>query len=282
MSLQNTDKPILLLGAGGKTTRRVAQKLEAQNVLVRAVSRSTSLPFDWRDDATWSRVLEGVRAIYITYQPDLAIPGAVKKVDKFIHMALTKGAKRIVLLSGRGEEEALNAERALADSGADWTVVRAAWFNQNFSENFFLPEILAGHMTLPRHILDVKEPFVDANDIADVVVASLLDERHIGQIYEVTGPRLLTLEEAIREIAQAANRPIQIKGVSSQAYRELLQQQKLPADLIWLIMYLFDTVMDGRNTYMCNGVEQALGRTPTDFTDYVNDVASSGIWKTHA
>lgn len=276
MNDAENEKPVLVLGGKGKTGRRVVERLQSRGRDVLAASRSTVPSFDWNDRETWADVLQGVGSVYITYQPDLAVPGAVEAVSHFVELALEAGVRRLVLLSGRGEEEAQRAEQVLRDSGADWTIVRAGWFSQNFSENFLVDGVLAGEVVLPAST--AKEPFVDADDIADVVVEALMDDRHIGQLYEVTGPRLMTFADAIKEIGSACGRDIQFVEVSAEAYKTLLEEHQLPDDFIWLIMYLFTTVLDGRNEHLNDGVQRALGRAPRDFSDYVRDVAATGAW----
>jgi len=273
---ESVPMPVLVLGGKGKTGRRVVERLRARGQQVVVASRSTVPSFDWNDPDTWGPVLEGVGAVYITYQPDLAVPGAVEAVRDFAALALKADVHRLVLLSGRGEEEAQRAERVLQDSGADWTIVRAGWFAQNFSENFLLDGVLAGEVALPTSV--IREPFVDAGDIADVVVAALTEERHIGQIYEVTGPRLLSFADAIGEIAKASGRDIRFTEVPAESYKAYLEEAELPDDFVWLIMYLFTTVLDGRNEHLNDGVQRALGRPPKDFGDYAREVAATGAW----
>lgn len=272
---ENT-KPVLILGGNGKTGWRVASRLAARGKPVVLASRSTEPRFDWTDRSTWPSVLEGVGSVYVTYQPDLAIPGAVEDISGFTELALNAGVRRLVLLSGRGEEEAQRAEDVLRQSGADWTIVRASWFSQNFSENFLMDGVLAGQVVLPVNA--VKEPFVDADDIADVVVEALLDERHIGELYEVTGPRLMTFAEAAREIGEACGRKVEFLEVPAESYAATLRRQQLPEEVIELIMYLFTTVLDGRNEHLTGGVQRALGRSPRDFADYARATAATGAW----
>jgi len=275
MTLEN-QSPVLVIGGNGKTGRRVVARLQSSGRAVVSASRSGATPFDWNERSTWAGALNGVGAVYMTYQPDLAVPGAVDTVRQFIDLALFMGVRRLVLLSGRGEEEAQRAELVLMESGADWTIVRAAWFAQNFSENFIMEGVLAGTVVLPEST--AREPFVDVDDIADVVVAALSDDRHIGQLYEVTGPRLMTFADAVSEIADATGRHIDFVEMPAKAYGEALMREGVPEDLVWLIDYLFTTVLDGRNEYMTDGVERALGRTPRDFTDYARGVAETGAW----
>ena len=276
MNRTNGAKATLVLGGTGKTGRRVAERLARRGIPVRIGSRSGEPPFDWDNDATWGPVLRDVGAVYIAYQPDLAVPAAVDTVRSFADLAVKRGARRLVLLSGRGEEEAQRAEQAVQDSGADWTILRASWFAQNFSESFLLDAVLGGHIALPAG--GVKEPFIDADDIADVAVAALTDDGHGGQLYEMTGPRLLTFGEAVEEIGKASGRALGYEEVSPEQYALLLREHNVPADFVALVMYLFTTVLDGRNAHLSNGVERAISREPWDFSDYVRDTAATGVW----
>ena len=269
-------KTTLVLGGTGKTGRRVANRLAARGLPVRIGSRSAEPRFDWNDAATWASVLQGVGAVYITYQPDLAVPGAVEAIRSFTKAALDAGVRRMVLLAGRGEEEAQLAEQALQDTDADWTIVRATWFAQNFSEGFLLDAVLAGELALPAG--RIREPFIDVDDIADVVVAALTEDGHVGQLYEVTGPRLLTFGQAVEEIARAAGRDIRYVPISMEQFTSVLAEQDVPADFVWLLTYLLTEVLDGRNAHLTDGVQRALGREPRDFADYARDAAASGVW----
>ncbi|THU32974.1 NmrA family transcriptional regulator [Niastella caeni] len=269
-------KQILVTGSTGKTGRRVLQRLLDRGIPVRGVSGSGNPRFDWNDPATWEKALNNIRYVYISYYPDLAVPGTGKVMEAFTKMAVEKGVQKLVLLSGRGEEEAQVCEKVVMNTGVDWSIVRASWFCQNFSEGSWLEPILAGHMPLP--VGDIGEPFIDADDIADVAVAALTDEKHNKKLYEVTGPRLLTFEEAIKEIARATGRKITFERVPIDAYSAILADYGLPKDVIWLVTYLFTEVLDGRNESIADGVQQALGRKPNDFSEFARKTAASGVW----
>jgi uncharacterized protein YbjT (DUF2867 family) len=271
------EQPTLVLGGTGKTGRRVAERLVARGLPVRLGSRSGKPPFDWEDRATWAPALSSVGSVYLTYYPDIAVPGAVDTVRSLVALAVASGVQRLVLLSGRGEDEAERAEEVVQASGVDWTIVRSSWFNQNFSENYLLEPILAGEVALPAP--NVGEPFVDADDIADAAVAALTDDKHIGQLYELTGPKLLTFAEAIAQIARASGRQIRYVQIPMQDYVVALEQAQLPADFVALIKYLFTEVLDGRNAYVTDGVQRALGRAPRDFAEYARCATASGAWK---
>jgi uncharacterized protein YbjT (DUF2867 family) len=266
----------LVLGATGKTGRRVVHRLKARGLPVRLGSRSGEPPFDWGKPHTWQAAVRGVRAVYITYYPDFATPGAAEAIRSFAELAVQNDVQRVVLLSGRGEPEAQRCEQIVKDSAAQSTLVRASWFSQNFSENYLLEPILAGEVALPAG--DVGEPFVDADDIADVAVSALTDDRHAGQLYEVTGPRLWTFAAAIAEIARVTRRDIRYLQVPIEDYAAALEQAQLPRDLVSLIRYLFTEVLDGRNAWVADGVTRALGRPARDFSTYVRDTAATGVW----
>ena len=268
--------PILVLGATGKTGRRLVERLRARDVPVRVGSRSSEPPFDWENRSTWAPALEGASAAYVSYYPDLAVPGAPEAVDAFAREALAGGTRRLVLLSGRGEEEAQRAEAVLQESGAEWTIVRCSWFNQNFDQGNFRDLVLGGEVALPAG--DVPEPFVDAEDIADVAVAALTEDGHVNRLYELTGPRLLTFAEAVEEIATATGREVRYEQISMEQFASALAEEDLPADVVGLLSYLFTEVLDGRNAKLADGVQRALGREPRDFADFARDAAATGVW----
>ncbi|MFI0408789.1 NAD(P)H-binding protein [Actinomadura sp. 3N508] len=268
----------LVLGGTGKTGRRVVERLEALEVPVRMGSRSATPAFEWTDETTWAPVLRDVEKVYLSYYPDLAAPGAVDAVRAFTAAAVDAGVRHVVLLSGRGEEEAEECERIVQESGLAWTVLRANWFAQNFSEDYLLDPVREGEVVLPAG--DVPEPFVDCDDIADVAVAALTEAGHAGEVYVLSGPRALTFAEAVAEIGRAARRDVAFISVPVDDYTAVLRQQGLPEDLVEFLSYLFGTILDGRNSQPADGVKRALGREPKDFADYARDTAASGIWST--
>jgi uncharacterized protein YbjT (DUF2867 family) len=272
----NADGTTLVLGSTGKTGRRVLERLGARGLSVRAGSRSGEPPFDWENRATWEAALRGAHAAYISYFPDLAAPGAPDTVGAFADLAVRSGVERLVLLSGRGEEEAQQAERAVEGAGGEWTIVRASWFSQNFSEGYLREPVLAGEVALPAG--DVAEPFVDADDIADVAVAALTEDGHAGHVYEVTGPRLLTFADATAEISRASGRAVAFVRVPIDAYASAAAEHGVPDDIVGLLRYLFREVLDGRNAHLTDGVQRALGRPPRDFRDFAEQAAASGAW----
>jgi len=207
-------------------------------------------------------------------------PVRPRRSRHFTDIAVASDVKRIVLLAGRGEEDAESCERIVQASGLEWTIIRATWFSQNFNESYFLDQILAGEVALP--VDSIPEPFVDAGDIADVAVAALTDDRHVGQLYELTGPRLLTWSEAVGEIGKAAGRDVPFVVITPDQFAAGLTEAGVPEDVVGLLIYLFTTVLDGRNAKLADGVQRALGREPKDFADFARDAAATGVWSAEA
>lgn len=273
---ETTTAPFLVIGGGGKTGRRVGKRLEALGHDVRSASRSTSPSFDWNDDGNWNEVLAGVKALYVTYHPDLSVPGASDHIRALLSVAKAQGVERIVLLSGRGEEEAQLCERLVLHSGIPATIVRCGWFNQNFSESFFRDLLMSGTLAVPN--AHVGEGYVDADDIADVVTAALTRDGHEGRIYQLTGPELLTFRDVAAIFREVTGRPLEVIDVSREAFVEGLEAAQLPEGMVQLVDYLFNEVLDGRNASLGDGVQQALGRPPRDFRSFLQKAHLSGAF----
>lgn len=276
MTTTTTHETTLVLGANGKTGSRVAQRLAALGQPVRRGSRTSEPSFDWSDPASWAPALDGVDAVYLSYQPDLAFPGAAEQVAAFVTAAKSAGVGRIVGLSGRGEPGAEAAEHAIQHGGTDWAIVRSAFFFQNFSEAFFVEPVRDGVLAFVGG--DVTEPFVDAEDVADVAVAALTEDRLLGRVLEVTGPRLMSFADAIAEIGAAAGRDIAFVPISGEELARGLAADGLPDAEVRAYVELFTTVLDGRNSHVTEGVRLAVGREPREFSDFVHATAASGVW----
>ena len=270
-----SNEPILVIGANGKTGSRVAAKLEAKGVFVRRGARRSETPFDWEDQNTWAPILTGVSKAYVTYFPDLAFPGAIEKLEAFAQVALDTGLQHIVLLSGRGEHFASMGEEVIRNSGLGFTIVRSAWFAQNFSEGYLRDPILGGALPMPGG--DIAEPIIDIDDIADVVVAAPTENGHLGERYEVTGPRLMTFREMAEVLTETLGRPIQHVPITFEDFHANVAQAggNFVADVFTAIAR---ETLDGRNEKLSDGVPRALGRAPTSFAEFVRKTAASGAW----
>ncbi|MFA6115801.1 MAG: NmrA family NAD(P)-binding protein [Sphingomonas sp.] len=270
-------QPILIIGGAGKTGGRVDSRLRQRGFSTRLSSRSTPIPFDWADPASWPAALDGVAKAYVTYYPDVSLPSAAADIAALAALAGKVGLQHLVLLSGRGEPGAQDAEVALQASGVPWTIVRSSWFNQNFSEGYLLDGVMSGEIALPAR--EVPEPFVDVDDIADVVTAALTDARHIGKLYELTGPRAITFSQAVAEVSRAVGRPITYQQISGEDFAAGMRGAGVPDDIIHLLDELFTVTLDGRNCAVQHGVMEALGRPAKDFADYARDAAAANAWR---
>lgn len=270
-----SNPPILVVGATGKTGRRIVAKLSERQIAVRSGSRQSPIPFDWQRRDTWAAALEGIEAAYVSYYPDLAAPEAPGDIAAFVESARAAGLKRLVLLTGRGESNAQACEKIVAGSGLGFTLLRATFFAQNFSEGVLLDQVRSGLVSMPAG--EVGEPFIDIEDIADIAVEALLDPRHEGQTYELTGPRLLSFSQATAEISAAAGREVGYAPVSLAEFHAGVTEMMGP-EVAELFTNIAAEIFDGRNAVLARGVEAALGRPARDFAAFCAAAAATGVW----
>jgi uncharacterized protein YbjT (DUF2867 family) len=268
---------ILVIGGNGKTGRRVAENLTQLGHNVRVVGRKTNPAFDWENTDTYDAALKDMDRAYIVYYPDLAVPGSRDAISTLTKKALEAGLEKVVLLSGKGETEAEACEEIVANSGLNYTLVRASWFNQNFSEGAFLEFILNGVVALPMP--EARIPFVDVNDIADVVSKAILDDSYNGQTITVTGPQKRTFKEVVEIMAEAIDKHIQFVSISIDEFKEGMKQAGLPDSYVWLFGYLFQEVLGNpENQEVSDDVAKVLGRPAIDFETFAKQTAATGIW----
>ena len=277
MSNHNT----LVLGATGKTGRRVAARLRLQGIPVLTASRSSETRFDWSDPVTWDGALRGVAAAYVVP------PGVAGPVHDFVARAESAGVQRLVLLSGRGADtwgdstfglDMRDAEDAVRGSALEWTILRASNFDQNFDEDVFHAPLVDGELALPAGT--VPEPFIDIEDVADAAAAVLTEPgRHAGRVYELTGPRGITFDEAVELISRASGLPITYKQISASEYTAALVEEGWSEDDAHHIAEMFMLMERGLFAATTDGVATVLGRAPRTFEDYVVRTAASGAWQ---
>ncbi|MEU5959412.1 SDR family NAD(P)-dependent oxidoreductase [Streptomyces sp. NPDC047525] len=272
--------PVLVIGGTGKTGRRVAARLAARGRTAVAASRSGERHFDWRDRTTWELAVAGVSAAYLV---DAQSEDAAALMADFARLAARSGVGRLVLLSARAWEQsrddaAFAVERAVRDSGAAWTILRPTWFAQNFGEESFLRDaVAAGRVELPTG--QGLEPFIDAEDIAECAAAALADDGHEGEVYALSGPRLMTFGDGVGEIAAAVGREIAYVPVSKPQYVTHLLGRGFDEGYAEFAAELLGAVADDGGAYLSDGVERLLGRPPRDFAEYVARTLPSGVWQ---
>ncbi|MEV8425271.1 NAD(P)H-binding protein [Streptomyces niveus] len=287
MSDDKRDELILVVGGTGTTGGRVAALLRERGGAVRVASRGGEPRFDWTDRTTWDGVLEGVTAVYV-------VPFDGRSLTRpFVERAVARRVARIVLLSGRGVDvpgyageastagpthvDGEAAVRALG-AGTTWTIVRPSWFAQNFSEGFFLDAVLAGELRLSAG--DGAASFVDADDIAAVAVAALTEDGHDGRTYELSGPRALTIAQALAEISAAVGREIRYVPLSPGEFMAELRELGLSAAEAADFAESLSPLRRGLDSHVSDGVRRVLGREPRDFRDFVKSAAARGLWRT--
>jgi uncharacterized protein YbjT (DUF2867 family) len=268
-----SDDVFLVLGATGKTGRRVVERLRAAGRTVRAASRSSEARFDWTDPGTWDEVVDGVSAVY------LVAPTEPGPAPKFVQTAVAAGVRRFVALSGRAADswgdstfglDMLSAEGAVRASGVDWSIMRATNFNQNFDEDLFHAPLTAGELALPGE--GVVDVFVDVEDVADVAVALLTEPGHAGHIYELSGPRTMTFREATEQIARASGRAIRYTDVTPDEYVTALVAQGFTPEDAGHVLEMFALMRRGVFAEPTGDVRRVLGRAPRSFESYVDRV----------
>jgi len=266
---------ILITGGNGKTGRRIFERLHNLGANVVAASRQSTVPFDWYREETWGNALHGITSVYIAFQPDLAMPGALDVMTRFTAAAVKANVRKLVLLSGRGEKEAQACEEVVKTSGLHWTILRSSFFMQNFTEGSWSDGIISRDFVIPQ--IAIKEPFVDADDIADMAVEVLLHDYH-GSVFELTGPDLLSFSDAVSKIADALDAPIRFTEIALTDYNKILSEAGLPQDMLWLITYLFTEVLDGRNESVQHDIPKVLKRAPGTFDEFVQKSIMDGHW----
>ncbi|WP_329376334.1 NmrA family transcriptional regulator [Streptomyces sp. NBC_01351] len=266
----------LVLGGTGRVGRRVTRRLIERGANVRVGSRTGEPPFDWEDPSTWAGAFAGVRSAYLMYYPEVEWPGAGDDIAAASRLAVDAGVQRLVLLSARNQDEAVRCENAVTSLPVEWTIVAPASFNQNFDEGVFLEPLRQGVLALPAG--GNADPFVDADDIADVVVAALTEDGHVGERYELTGPRLWTFAEGVEEIARATGRALRYEPVTREQFADAIVDDGAPRDFAEPLATLISEFFDGRNSSLADGVERALHRKPRDFADWVAEIARTGVW----
>ncbi len=269
------DKEILVLGATGKTGRRVVSRLRDAGARVRAASPSGEIPFDWYNQDTWTTALEDVGAVYMV-APDDPTP-----IEAFVHHAATAGVERVVLLSGRGIDledgsGMATAENAVRASGLSWAVLRASSFDQNFDEGMWQPALQAGLLALP--IGDQPESFLDLDDLAEAAASILTDGGHDSQTYELTGPQALSFRDVVATVSRFTGKRIDFTEINSDQYREELIAQGYPAEAADALNALFVALRSDSTAEPTDDVRRILGREATTFESYADRAAATGVW----
>lgn len=266
----------LVLGGTGRIGGRVARRLTERGLDVRIGSRTGEPAFDWEDTSTWAAAVKGVRSAYLTFYPEVEWPGADEAIGAFARLAVDSGVERLVLLSGRKPGGSVPCEDGVTALPVEWTIVAPASFHQNFNEGVFVEPLRHGLLALPAG--DSPEPFVDADDIADVAVAALTESGHAGQRYELTGPRSWTLAEGVAEIARATGRDLRYMRITEGQFADAVVEEGAPREFADTLAGLLSGYLNAPHGAPTDDVERVLNRKPRDFADWVAEIAPTGVW----
>jgi uncharacterized protein YbjT (DUF2867 family) len=274
------NRHVLVLAATGKTGSRVASKLSEQGVSVRTAARGgADINFDWNNPATFDGALQGVTGVYLV-SPVMRVDFA-GVVSDFLDQAEQAGVQNVTYLSAYGMEHApaevaLRAVELDLESRRSFThsILRPAWFMQNFSETFLKP--VDDEIVVPSGT--GAEAFVSAQDIASVAAATLAEpERHAGRAYAPTGPEALTLDEAARIISAAAGRTIVYRDTDRNEWVGAMVRSGVPAEYGEVLHTLTETLASGRGSQPNGDVLAATGAAPVSFADFAAETAPA--WK---
>ncbi|MFH9969553.1 SDR family oxidoreductase [Streptomyces mirabilis] len=270
---------IVVTGATGNVGRPLTQALAEAGEQVTAVSRHTvAMPDGVRHVAadlaelpSLTPALDGAKALFLLLSGDLHAPEA--RPADIIGLAAASGVRRVVLLSSQGvatrplgpsRVAMRTVEDALRESGLDWAVLRPGGFASNA---LAWAESVRTQGTVAAPFGDVGVPVVDPADIAEVAAACLLDDRHIGGVYELTGPEVITPRQQAETIAAALGSPVR--------FHELTRDEAKAAMIRFVPMELADDTLDiisapnPAELRISPDVERALSRAPRSFNGWV-------------
>ena len=272
-----TNNRILVLGATGKTGSRVARKLTGLGISIRTAARKgADIRFDWNEPSTFAAALRRVSGVYLV-SPVMRVDFA-DVVSQFLDEAEGAGVKHVTYLSAYGVEHAppevalraveldLASRKSLSHS-----IVRPAWFMQNFSETFLKP--VNDEIVVPCGT--GVEAFVDAEDIASVAAFTLSDPvRHSGRAYAPTGPEALTFEKAARLISTTVGRRISYRDVDRDTWIKAMTAAGVPSEYGDVLRALTETIANGHGSRPNDDVLTVTGTPPLPVKDFAARTAS--------
>ena len=268
------DERALVLGASGKVGRRVASRLHDRGVAVAAASRTGAVRFDWSDASSWEAAASGCTRAFVM------APDGVPVDPAFLRLAVACGVRRLVLLSSRaieemGDDRLLAAEAAVRSAGAEWTIVRADWLDQNFDEGFLRDAVLAGEVAIP--VGDARQTFVDAADVAAVAACALVEDGHGGRTYEVGGPEALSFGEALAIVSHASGLAVRHLG-SADDYLRVMTGFGLPREQVLREIAAFEALRARGDARVDDTVERVTGSPARPFRRWAEEAAARGAW----
>ncbi|MEU2452007.1 NAD(P)H-binding protein [Streptomyces sp. NPDC012765] len=269
---------IVVTGATGNIGRPLTQALTEAGRHVTAVSRHTAavpdgarhVVADLAEPAGLRPVLAGAEALFLLLSGDLHATGA-GSVD-IIGEAAAGGVRRVVLLSTLGvvtrpfgpTRIAMRAlEDTLRESGVEWAILRPGGFASNA---LWWADSVRARRVVAAPFGDVGVPVIDPADIAAVAAACLLNDRHTGGVYELTGPEVITPRQQMEAIAATLGSPVGFRELSRDEAKAAMTQS-MPAELADDTLDILGSPSPAE-LRVSPDVQQVLGRAPRPFADW--------------
>ncbi|MFJ9212557.1 SDR family oxidoreductase [Streptomyces sp. NPDC102264] len=269
---------IVVTGATGNIGRPLTQALAEAGRQVTAVSRHTAavpdgvrhVVADLTEPAGLKPALAGAKALFLLLSGDLHATGA--NPAEIIGEAAAGGVRRVVLLSTLGvvtrpsghTRIAMRAlEDTLRESGLEWAILRPGGFASNalwWADSIRTQQVVAAPFG------DIGVPVIDPADIAAVAAACLLDDRHTGGVYELTGPEVITPRRQAEAIATALGSPVRFHELTRDEARTAMSQS-MPTELADDTLDILGSP-NPAELRVSPDVQRVLGRAPRPFADW--------------
>ncbi|SEK05951.1 NmrA family NAD(P)-binding protein [Paenibacillus polymyxa] len=278
----------LITGANGKTGSRVAAKLTQLQYPVRLAGRTKPgnwegtdyVYFDWYDESTHTQALMNVDKIYLVV-PVLDVNPA-KVMIPFIERALREGVQRFVLLGSASVPEDGPVfgpvHQALRRLAPEWAVLQPSYFMENFTEGQHV-ETIKNNKAIYSATQNGRIGFVSADDIAEVGVRALIDDKPHNTAHVITGPQTLTYNEVAEIIRKSTVQPIQHISLSDEELKAGMVRAGMPEEYADMLAGLDRRIREnGSEDQVTDTVKLVTGRCPVSFEQFV--LSHRNSWKT--
>lgn len=267
---------ILVTGATGTIGRHVVQLLTERGVPFRAMSRNPAADLpnvvraDFTDPTSLAAAAADVDAVFL-----VTVPPTPSTAHDLALLAAVSSTAKIVKLSAIGSGELfegavvgawhLAAEQAIQDRGLPWTVLRPTSFASNF---LWYRDLIDTGESIPNLLGAAQQGVVDPRDVAAVAVEALLDDAHVGQRYDLTGPELVTFADQVAIVERVLDRPVKSAEVDVRAQ---LASSGMPDEAIAAVATGADWARAGGAAYVTDQVSSILGRPARTFEQWMVD-----------
>jgi len=262
-----TKKKILVTGSTGVFGSALLNKLQKNQIEIRAVSSDT---FDWNNPETFEKALEGIEKVFLIAPPNFA--DFDLKVIPFIEKAKKAGVNFILLSTLYGTEKNPETifgktEKIVANSGINFTIVRPNFIFQNFI-NYDLEAIKSGSIYLPTK--DSKTSYIDVNDVANACAIILENiEKHFDKTYTLTGSQSLSHKQFAEIFSDVLKKEVTNIAPSNEDYKTTLLSYNLPQELVDFMGLLYSGIEAGKFTSTTDDYQLITGKKPTTAKEFI-------------